>query len=242
MDPRPTVTLVPGRLDLGGLRRLAEADCTVVLDPGCWPAIDAAAAVVQAVLDEGRVAYGINTGFGSLARTRISTEAVTELQRRLVLSHTVGVGPLLSDQIVRLILLLKINSLARGHSGVRRPVIELLLALLNRGAYPTVPAKGSVGASGDLAPLAHLSCALIGEGEIRLAGEPPSLTDAVSGCIFHTRCPRKLSSGICETTEPDLLEGEPGHLIRCHIPISELRHLQGRQGVPVELSPRRGHP
>jgi len=77
---------------------------------------------------------------------------------------------------------------------------------------------------------------------IRLAGEPPSLTDAVSGCIFHTRCPRRLSSGICETTEPDLLEGEPGHLIRCHIPIGELRHLQGRQGVPAELSPRRGHP
>ena len=171
MTSRPTVTLVPGRLDLGGLRRLAETDCTVVLDPACWPAIDAAAAVVQAVLDEGRVAYGVNTGFGSLARTRISTEAVSELQRRLVLSHSVGVGPLLPDSVVRLILLLKINSLARGHSGVRRPVVELLLALLNRGAYPTVPAKGSVGASGDLAPLAHLSCALIGEGEIRLAGE-----------------------------------------------------------------------
>jgi histidine ammonia-lyase len=171
MDSRPTVTLVPGRLDLGGLRRLAESDCSVVLAPDCWPAIDASAAVVQAVLDEGRVAYGVNTGFGSLARTRISTEAVTELQRRLVLSHSVGVGPLLPDGVVRLILLLKINSLARGHSGVRRPVVELLLALLNRGAYPIVPAKGSVGASGDLAPLAHLSCALIGEGEIRLAGE-----------------------------------------------------------------------
>ncbi len=170
MESRPIVTLVPGSLDLAGLRRLAEADCTVALDPGCWPAVDAAAATVKAVLDEGRVAYGVNTGFGSLARTRISTEAVTELQRRLVLSHSVGVGPLLPDSVVRLILLLKINSLARGHSGVRRPVIELLLALLNAGAYPTIPAKGSVGASGDLAPLAHLSCALIGEGEISLAG------------------------------------------------------------------------
>ena len=170
MESRPTVTLVPGRLDLAGLRRLAETDCTVTLDPGCWPAVDAAAATVQAVLDEGRVAYGVNTGFGSLARTRISNEAVAELQRRLVLSHAAGVGPAMSDGVVRLILLLKINSLARGHSGVRRPVIELLLALLNAGAYPTIPAKGSVGASGDLAPLAHLSCALIGEGEISLAG------------------------------------------------------------------------
>ena len=83
MESRPTVTLVPGRLDLAGLRRLAETDCTVTLDPGCWPAVDAAAATVQAVLDEGRVAYGVNTGFGSLARTRISTEAVTELHDQM---------------------------------------------------------------------------------------------------------------------------------------------------------------
>jgi histidine ammonia-lyase len=179
MESRPIVTLVPGGLDLAGLRRLADADCTVRLDPACWPAVDAAAAVVQAVLDEGRVAYGVNTGFGSLARSRISTEAVAELQRRLVLSHAAGVGPLLPDRTVRLILLLKINSLARGHSGVRRPVIELLLALLNAGAYPAIPAKGSVGASGDLAPLAHLSCALIGEGEISLAGERRPAAEAL---------------------------------------------------------------
>src|SRR5262245_12855797 len=102
MESRPTEILVPGRLDLAGLRRLAEADCRVALDPGCWAAIDASHATVQAVLDEGRVAYGVNTGFGSLARTRISTEAVAELQHRLVLSHAAGVGPPLPDAIVRL--------------------------------------------------------------------------------------------------------------------------------------------
>jgi histidine ammonia-lyase len=170
MSPRPTVTLSPGSLTLGQLRRVAETPCTLALDPACWPAVERAAAVVQAVIDEGRVAYGVNTGFGSLARTRISDEAVAELQRRLVLSHAAGVGPHLPDRIVRLILLLKINSLARGHSGVRRPVIEMLLALLAAEAYPAIPAQGSVGASGDLAPLAHLSCALIGVGEIRLGG------------------------------------------------------------------------
>jgi histidine ammonia-lyase len=170
MTARPTVTLTPGSLSLGQVRRLAETPCRVALDPACWPAVERSAAVVQAVLDEGRVAYGVNTGFGSLARTRISDPAVAELQRRLVLSHACGVGPLLPDRVVRLILLLKVNSLARGHSGVRRTVIETLLALLEAEAYPAIPAQGSVGASGDLAPLAHLSCALIGVGEIRLGG------------------------------------------------------------------------
>ena len=137
-----TFTIKPGTLTLADLRRLHETAPPVALNPGCWPAVAASAEIVSAVIREHRTVYGINTGFGSLARTRISTEAVAELQRRLVLSHAAGVGPALSDRVVRLILLLKINSLARGHSGVRRPVIELLLALLNAGAYPIIPAKG----------------------------------------------------------------------------------------------------
>src|SRR5690606_15741486 len=112
--------------------------------------------------------YGVNTGFGSLAQTRIDDHDLEELQRRLVLSHAAGTGPLLDDGTVRLILLLKVNSLARGHSGVRREVIEALLALLNGGALPCIPAKGSVSASGDLAPLAHLSMALLGLGRVRI--------------------------------------------------------------------------
>lgn len=162
--------LRPGALTLADLRRLDEAALPVALDDAAWSAVEASAATVRAVLSEGRVAYGINTGFGSLAKTRISNEQVAELQRRLVLSHMAGTGPLLDDRIVRLILILKVNSLARGFSGIRRSVIEALLALLNAGAYPCIPSKGSVGASGDLAPLAHLSAALIGVGEMRVGG------------------------------------------------------------------------
>ena len=183
--------LKPGKLGLGDLRRLVETPGTVVLDPSAWPAVDASAATVQAVLAEGRVAYGVNTGFGSLARTRISNAQVTELQRRLVLSHMAGTGPLLDDRVVRLILILKVNSLARGFSGVRRPVIEALLALLNAGAYPCIPAKGSVGASGDLAPLAHLSAALLGVGEMRVGGR---VVPAVEGLKAAGLAPIELAA------------------------------------------------
>jgi histidine ammonia-lyase len=112
--------------------------------------------------------YGVNTGFGLLARTRIDDARLAELQRALVLSHSAGTGALLDDAIVRLIVALKAASLARGHSGVRWSVVEALVALANAGIVPSIPAQGSVGASGDLAPLAHLSAVLIGEGEARI--------------------------------------------------------------------------
>ena len=140
------------------------------LDPGCAAKIEAAAATVARALDQGKRVYGVNTGFGSLARTTISGDQLSELQRRLVLSHCSGVGDPLSEAVVRLALILKINGLARGHSGVRREVIDTLLGLLNGGAIPVIPSKGSVGASGDLAPLAHLSAVLLGQGEVMLAG------------------------------------------------------------------------
>ncbi|WP_119461044.1 histidine ammonia-lyase [Rhodospirillaceae bacterium SYSU D60014] len=162
--------ITPGSLTLTVLRALAEEDRPIAVDPACWPAVEDSSDTVQMVLKEGRTAYGVNTGFGSLARTRISDNEVAELQRRLVLSHSAGTGPLLPDRLVRMILILKINSLARGYSGIRREVIEALVALVNAGAYPLIPSKGSVGASGDLAPLAHLSAALIGVGEMRVGG------------------------------------------------------------------------
>ncbi|MBX6320602.1 MAG: histidine ammonia-lyase [Rhodospirillaceae bacterium] len=171
--------LTPGRLTLADLAALVDDPRRLVaLDPACWPAVEAAAQTVRAVVREGRTVYGVNTGFGSLARTRIADDALGELQRRLVLSHAAGVGPLLDDAVVRLVLLLKVNSLARGHSGVRREIIEALLALLNAGACPCIPAKGSVGASGDLAPLAHLAGVLIGEGRMKVGGR---LTTAREG-------------------------------------------------------------
>jgi histidine ammonia-lyase len=153
------------------LRAVADGAGPVSLATGAWQRVTASSEVIEKVLDNGRGVYGVNTGFGILAQKRIADADVTELQRRLVLSHAVGTGPLLEDRVVRLVLLTKANALARGHSGVRRPVIEALLALLNAGIYPAIPAKGSVGASGDLAPLAHLSAALIGVGQMRVRGQ-----------------------------------------------------------------------
>ncbi len=161
----------PGSLTLGDMRAVMDGGPAVALDPDCWAAVEAAAALVRELAAGDDRVYGINTGFGSLARTSIPESDIRELQRRLVLSHCVGTGPPLSERVVRLVLLLKANVLARGFSGVDRSMIEALLALLNGGVYPVVPAKGSVGASGDLAPLAHVAAALIGEGEVRCGGE-----------------------------------------------------------------------
>ncbi|HWA43704.1 MAG TPA: histidine ammonia-lyase, partial [Hypericibacter adhaerens] len=166
-----TFTLHPGRLSLADLRGLEGGGVSIALDAAAGPAIEASVETVRAVIRERRTVYGVNTGFGSLARTRIADAELAELQRRLVLSHAAGTGPALPDRVVRLVLVLKANGLARGHSGVRREAIEMLLKLYAAEALPVIPAKGSVGASGDLAPLAHMTAAMIGQGEIKLAGE-----------------------------------------------------------------------
>src|SRR4030095_10197283 len=171
--------LNPGTLTLKQLRGLIDAPRPIVLDPASHGAIDRSAAVVQAVIDRGETAYGINTGFRALARTHIKNEQLTELQRRLVLSHAAGTGEPLSDSIVRAVLILKINGLARGFSGIRRSVIEALVALLNAEVYPRIPAKGSVGASGDLAPLAHMSATLLGIGEVSHKGKVLSAVEGL---------------------------------------------------------------
>jgi histidine ammonia-lyase len=163
--------LRPGTLNLEDLRPLMTGAMAIKADPGCWESVEAAADLVASVARGDKPVYGINTGFGILARQQISPEDVVELQHRLLMSHSTGVGPLLPDSVVRLILILKVNSLARGHSGVRRGVIDALLALLDGGVLPCVPSKGSVGASGDLAPLAHLAGVLIGQGSVRVDGK-----------------------------------------------------------------------
>jgi histidine ammonia-lyase len=142
----------------------------IALHPDALPGISRSATTVQDILAAGKTVYGINTGFGALAQTAIPDDKLAELQRRLVLSHSVGVGALLADDIVRLVICLKIIGLARGFSGVRPVVMGALLALLDANIMPCIPAKGSVGASGDLAPLAHLAATLIGEGHARVAG------------------------------------------------------------------------
>ncbi len=175
-----TMNLVPGRLELAALRRLWTAPMALAVDAAARPAVDAAAQAVDRVIASGRTVYGVNTGFGLLARTRIDDTRLAELQRALVLSHSAGTGPLLDDAVVRLVIALKAASLARGHSGIRWSVLEALVALANAGIVPCIPAQGSVGASGDLAPLAHLSAVLIGEGEARFEGRVMPARDALA--------------------------------------------------------------
>ena len=165
-----TLLLRPGHVALDAWRRIWTAPQDIAIDAAARPAVDAAAAAIVRVLAENRVVYGVNTGFGLLARTRIERARLAELQRALVLSHAAGTGPLLDDAVVRLSIALKIAALARGHSGVRFEVIETLARIQNAGVVPCIPAQGSVGASGDLAPLAHLSAVLIGEGSARFGG------------------------------------------------------------------------
>jgi histidine ammonia-lyase len=164
------LVLRPGRLTLEDLRRVGSGPARVSLAPGWRDAVRSGADAVVRIVEGGEPAYGINTGFGRLARTRIPGDQLDLLQRNLVLSHAVGVGRPLPAGVVRLILALKISSLARGHSGVRTELVEALAALLDGDLLPVVPEKGSVGASGDLAPLAHLSLPLLGLGEV-MAGD-----------------------------------------------------------------------
>ena len=161
------IQLGTGRLALSSLRRIARDAEPVELDPACVPKVKASQAAVERILKSGKPAYGINTGFGRLSQTRIADGELEELQRNIVLSHAAGTGPMLDDSAVRLTLALKIESLARGYSGVRPLLLERLLDLYNKRLYPRIPAKGSVGASGDLAPLAHLSLALLGIGDVQ---------------------------------------------------------------------------
>jgi histidine ammonia-lyase len=188
-----TYALDPGRLALADLRRSWSAPQVISIDAGARPAVDAAAAAVARVIAEHRVVYGVNTGFGLLARTRIDDARLAELQRALLLSHSAGTGPLLDDAVVHLALVLKAASLARGHSGVRWQLIEALVALANAGVLPCVPSQGSVGASGDLAPLAHLCGVLIGEGEARVDGRvvPAALALARAGLAPLTLAPKE---------------------------------------------------
>ena len=171
--------IVAGELTLAHLRRLAAEPVQVTLDPACRPGIRASAALVHQAASGGAAVYGVNTGFGKLANTRIAKEDLATLQLKLLRSHAVGVGEPLPERVVRLILVLKAASLGRGYSGVREEVVDALLALHNHGVIPVIPCQGSVGASGDLAPLAHLCLPLIGESEVFYQGVRMPAADAL---------------------------------------------------------------
>jgi histidine ammonia-lyase len=163
--------LRPGHLCLDELQAIHAGGQPLLMDPQALPAIRASAAVVHAAAAGDAAVYGVNTGFGKLANTRISADDLATLQSNLIRSHSVGVGAPLQPSVVRLMLALKAASLARGYSGVRPVIIDTLLAVHNAGLVPFVPSQGSVGASGDLAPLSHMTLALMGEGEFLVDGE-----------------------------------------------------------------------
>ncbi|HEY0801252.1 MAG TPA: histidine ammonia-lyase, partial [Steroidobacteraceae bacterium] len=173
------LTLQAGTLSLSALRRIYEQPTVLSLSPHDRSRVAAASALVDKIVATGDAAYGINTGFGLLAHTRIPSEQLELLQRNLLLSHAAGVGDALPDAVARLILALKINALARGHSGVSMELVDALLALLEHEVYPVIPAQGSVGASGDLAPLAHLSTILLGLGHVRIRGVAMPASDGL---------------------------------------------------------------
>ena len=168
-DTRPTLKLQPGTVSLSDLRRIQSGAVQLALDDGMREKLQRSQQAVQRIVDNDQVVYGINTGFGKLASTRIANHQLAQLQRNLVLSHSVGTGESLARPVVRMVLATKAVSLARGHSGIRPDIVDALLALYNADVLPQIPAKGSVGASGDLAPLAHLACVLIGEGHATTA-------------------------------------------------------------------------
>jgi histidine ammonia-lyase len=164
-----SILLRPGNVTLAECRAIYRGT-SVELDSACWSVIEKSAAAVASIVSKGDPVYGINTGFGKLASVRIATEDLETLQRNIVLSHAAGVGEPMPVATARLMMALKLTSLAQGASGVRRSTVAMLEAFLAHGLTPVIPSQGSVGASGDLAPLAHLAATMIGIGEIVVAG------------------------------------------------------------------------
>jgi histidine ammonia-lyase len=180
----PVVTEVVvdgGPLTPSQVVEVAHHRARAIAGPALSQRMEPARAVVDAAVESGDVVYGITTGFGALASTRIDRDEAETLQYNLIRSHASGVGRPLPDPLVRAILLLRARSLAQGHSGVRPLVVERLLEMLDRDILPVIPSQGSVGASGDLAPFAHMALPLIGEGKVRVNGSvvPTSETDLV---------------------------------------------------------------
>jgi histidine ammonia-lyase len=163
------ISLRPGAASLADWRDIYRG-AGAALDPSCWPGVEASAAAVARIVRKGEPVYGVNTGFGKLASVRIAESDLSTLQRNIVLSHAAGVGEPTPEPIVRLMMALKLASLGQGASGARPETLHLLQAMLARGVIPMVPAQGSVGASGDLAPLAHTAAAMIGVGEAFFEG------------------------------------------------------------------------
>ena len=166
MDVELAPVIVDGEsLTIEKVVAVARYDAPVKLSESCYEAIDRARALVDRIVSEDRRVYGISTGFGEFSKINVGHEQSGQLQENLILSHCVAVGTPFGREIVRAMMLLRANALVRGNSGIRRELIECLIDMLNKGVTPEVPRQGSLGASGDLAPLAHMALVLIGRGE-----------------------------------------------------------------------------
>ncbi len=174
-----TLTLTPGNVTLDDLHSVFWNQDAVHLDPACHPAIELAHSRIAAAVAGTDAVYGVNTGFGKLASVKIESKDTATLQRNLILSHCCGVGPAIPRAHARLVMALKLLSLGRGASGVRLEVVTLLEQMLDKGVTPVIPAQGSVGASGDLAPLAHMAAVMMGHGEAEFGGTVMAGADAL---------------------------------------------------------------
>jgi histidine ammonia-lyase len=175
-----TITLTPGSVKLADLSKVYWQEVTVRLDPSCRPAMEIAHGRIAAAAAGDAAVYGVNTGFGKLASVKIASKDTAALQRNLILSHCCGVGAPISRRNTRLMIALKLLSLGRGASGVRLEIVDLLEGMLDKGVTPVIPAQGSVGASGDLAPLAHMAAVIMGAGEAEFGGDVMSGSKAMA--------------------------------------------------------------
>jgi histidine ammonia-lyase len=183
--PEPPIQLTGRDLTVPDVVAVARGGRAVEMADDARQRMAASRAVIERVVASGETVYGVTTGFGDLADVRISPEQTATLQRNLVRSHAAGAGEPLPGEVVRAMLLLRANALAVGLSGIRPEVVDLLVALLNAGIHPVVPSRGSVGASGDLAPLAHLALVLIGEGEASVGGATLPGAEALAAAGLH---------------------------------------------------------
>ncbi len=177
MSQRPVVYADGRTLSAQEVVMVAKGQADVAVSDDAWPGIQAARQVVERIVSTGDTVYGINTGFGALVRERISTDDLAQLQINLIRSHATGVGDLMTVEAVRAMMMVRLNSLCKGHSGIHPDCIRQLVLYLNHNVHPAVPRIGSLGASGDLAPLSHLALTLIGEGEVLVDGKVESTAD-----------------------------------------------------------------
>jgi histidine ammonia-lyase len=224
-----TIGINGNDLTLEQLFEVVNDGAEVALAPDARRRMDASRAVIEKIVASQQTVYGVNTGFGKLAEVRISTGEIRQLQVNLVRSHACGVGEPLSETETRAMILLRANALAKGLSGVRPLVVETLCAMLNRGVHPLIPSQGSVGASGDLAPLAHLALVAIGEGEAVYKGEPLAGAEAMRRA--------GIAPLVLEAKEGlSLLNGTQGMLALLSLALREAQILLDTADVAAALS------